>query len=409
MKTAVALLGCGTIGTGVVSVLGKKLADSIIVKRVLVKNPEKKRDHIQQVVTTDINLILNDREIGIVVELMGGYEPARTYILGCLRAKKHVVTANKAVLSKHWDELAAAAKQNGVKLLYEGAVGGCIPVIRTIKNALAADEIRAVYGILNGTTNYILTSMTKQGDSFDRALKKAQELGFAEPDPSFDINGTDVAHKTALLATAAFGANITPGQVYTEGIAGLSIDDLKYAREWGYVVKLLGIARHDGSLDVRVHPVLVPKDHPLSGVDFEYNAVYIESELCGGQMLLGKGAGPLPTASAVVSNIIDILHGSDQPAKSLRRIHMKEIEKLSMEYYVRLQARDQVGVLSRISGIMAKHNISIAQAVQVGRQDTVPIVIRTHSSMEKDIQDAISQIEGLDVVCAKPVILRVLD
>ncbi len=429
-KIGVGLIGWGTVGSGVVrallenaeaieSRLGvpielKRIADRDIVRRRAIKVP-------RELLTTNIDDILDDPEIDIAIELMGGIDFPRGVITKALEKGKYVVTANKALLAHHGNELFDLARRRGRAIGFEASVAGGIPLIKSLREGLAGNRINKIYGILNGTANYILTRMTDSGLSFGDALKEAQELGYAEADPTLDIEGIDTAHKLAIASAIAFGTPIQFDEVHVEGISGIDSLDIRYAEEFGYQLKLLAIARNiEGRLEMRVHPTLIPKNHVLASVKGAYNAVHIEGNAVGDIMLYGMGAGMMPTGSAVVSDIIDIardiLCGTPgripalafQPER-LQVIAKRPISDVSTCYYLRFQALDRPGVLSKISGILGKHQISIAAVIQKGRheQEWVPLIMITHEAVESNIRKALDEIYGLDVVLAPTPLIRI--
>ncbi|MEW5768029.1 MAG: homoserine dehydrogenase [bacterium] len=419
------LIGLGTVGGGVVRVLRDNL--TLIEARVGVPVRLKKVCDLNldqakglglntDQLTTRAEEVVTDPEIDIVIELIGGYEPARTFILEAIKHGKQVVTANKALLAKYWGEVMSAASEYKVGLGFEASVGGGIPLLSSIQTGLAANRIESIFGIINGTCNYILTTMESQGKEFYEVLAEAQAKGYAEADPSLDIEGIDTAHKTIILASLAFGQWVKMEEVYTEGISRLTPADITYAREFGYTIKLLGIAREEeGELDVRVHPVLLPRQHWLTSVDGVYNAVYCRGSLTGPLLFSGQGAGRFPTASAVVADCIalarDLLAGQvrlplrpgDKPK------HIKGISKIKSRYYIRFSALDQPGVLAEISGILGRYGISIASVIQKERRtkDVVPVIMLTHEALEQDIQAALSEIDQLTVIKDKSLLIRI--
>jgi len=427
----IALLGFGTVGTGVYELLEKnselikeRVGIKPVIKKILVRDLKKKRDAKvdKNLFTTDIEEILNDPEILIVCELMGGIEPAKSYVLKALQKGKEVVTANKAILAQHGDEIWEEARKKKRFLGFEASVGGGIPVIKTLKEALIGNSIKSIIGIINGTTNYILTRMLENNLNFKDALKAAQTKGYAEADPSLDIKGIDSAHKISILASLAFGFYIPASEVYTEGIDGIDLMDLKFAKDFGYIVKLLAFARkRKGKIEIRVHPTLIPENHVLTSVRLNYNALYITGDFVGDVLLYGLGAGKEPTASAVVSDIIDAIEYSyfgKKPfikyplTKNNNFSNIRPIEEVEFKYYFRFSAIDKPGVLSKISGILGKYNISIASVVQIGRQKkkgSVPVVMLTHETKEKNVIKALQEIDKLDVVTAPTKKIRILE
>jgi len=427
----IAVLGRGTVAQGVIKLLlknqkliKKRVGSTLTLSKVLARNNRRNRNFKlpHRIIVDTPEKILKDPKIDIVVELMGGYEPARSYILRAMKEGKDVVTANKALLAVHGEEIFSQAQAHGIDIGFEASVGGGIPIIRTLKEGLAGDRNQALYAILNGTCNYILTTMEDRRENFHDALSNAQKLGYAEADPSFDVNGTDVAHKLAILIILAFGTRVRFNDIYTEGIRQIGPMDISYARELGYRIKLLAIARHeDGAIDARVHPAMVPTDHPLALVRGPYNAIFIEGEALGPTMYFGQGAGMMPTATAVLADIIEIarnrIHGKSlripplgYSMGSLSRFPLRRIDDLKTEYYLRFMVLDRPGVLAQISAILGHHGISIASVIQKEEREgkSVPVIMHTRSARELDIKKAISQINRLKVTKAKSVFIRVV-
>ena len=432
-KIFLGLIGFGTIGSGVVKLLQqsgelieKRLGAKLVLKKIAdldIVTPRivsVKKD----LLTTDAKVILNDPDIHIVIELMGGYEPARSFILAAMRKKKHVVTANKALLATYGNEIFRVAEKNGVDIGFEASVGGTIPVIKTLKESLVANRIKSIFGIMNGTSNYILTKMTDEGKAFDVVLKEAQNLGFAEADPTFDIEGVDAAHKLAITLSLAYGKKVNLNDLYREGISDISQQDIEFAKELGYRIKLLAIAiKHEKTIEARLHPTMIPFDHLLASVNGNFNAFHITGDAAGSVFLYGQGAGMMPTASAVMSDIVDIsrqlLKGVSGcvPSRFLREriiedIHLMPFDDIETNYYFRFSAVDQPGVLSKISGILGKYNISIATVIQQGRKQgggAVPVVMTTHKAREKDVQKALHEIDRLAIVQGKTILIRIED
>ena len=430
----VGLLGLGNVGVGVTQILqqqaaliSQRLGAQLALKKVATRTPERPREVTLQPgqLSGDVMDVLRDPEIDIVIELIGGYEPARTYILEALQQGKHVVTANKAVLAQHGPELFETARGHGVDLAFEASVGGGIPIIRTIKEAFTANRFVAIAGIINGTTNYILSRMSDQGLGFDEALKEAQDLGFAEADPSFDVDGVDAAQKICLLASLAYGTWVRQEDVYTEGITKITQLDIAYARELGYRVKLLALAKRDGDrLGVRVHPALVASEAELASVHGSYNAVSVTGDMVGRNLLIGRGAGALPTGSAVVADVVDVARnvlksssGRVPPqgyeALSDSALQLQPIDDITCKYYLRFQVLDQPGVLSAISGILGEQGISLETVIQKGRSadqsDTVSVVMMTHEARELAVRRALQAIQTLPRVQGETVRIRVED
>jgi homoserine dehydrogenase len=428
-KINVGIIGLGTVGTGTLRILQNnadlirhRVGVPVDVTKIAVRDLRRDRGMAvpSSLLTTDPFRVVEDPGTDIVVELIGGYQPAKDLILAAIARGKHVVTANKALLAAHGKEIRAAARQAGVSVGYEASVAGGIPVIKALKEALAANRILSIYGIINGTSNYILTKMTDEDRSFADVLAEAQQAGYAEADPTFDVGGIDTAHKLAILVNLAFGIDIEPNNIYTEGITAISPLDIDFGRTLGYKVKLLAIAKmHDGKVEARVHPTLVPDEYPIAKVGGVYNAIQIVGDACQDIMLYGRGAGSLPTGSAVVADIMDI--GRQilvQPSRNLPEtsaeekmphVELQPMESITSLYYFRLMALDQPGVLSQISGILGQHRISIAQMIQRGRKKggSVPLVIMTHTALERDIQKAVLQIKELSCVTEEPVLIRV--
>jgi homoserine dehydrogenase len=373
--------------------------------------------------TNNPSHIIDDPNIDIVAELIGGYEPAKELILAAIAHGKHVVTANKALLAAYGAEIDQAARRAGVTIGFEASVGGGIPVIKALKEALAANRILSIYGIINGTSNYILTKMTEEERSFADVLLEAQRAGYAEADPSFDVGGIDTAHKLAILVNLAFGAQVNLKDIYTEGITSISPLDIDFGKVLGYKVKLLAIAKmHEGGkAEARVHPTMVPDEYPIAKVSGVYNAIQIVGNACEDIMLYGRGAGSMPTGSAVVADVMDIARQIlMEPSRKLPPtegmdgvwpglVQLQPIDSVTSLYYFRFMALDQPGVLAQISGILGRNRISIAQMIQRGRKEggSVPLVIMTHTALERDIQKAIVEIKALSSVTEDPILIRV--
>jgi homoserine dehydrogenase len=428
----IGLLGFGTVGTGVVRLLErhaaglrKRLGRGIRIGRIAVRDPRRARSvsFDRKLLTTEARSLVDDPAIDIVVELMGGLEPARSLVLAAIDAGKDVVTANKALLARHGREVFEAAERRGVRLGFEGSVAGGVPIIRTLKEALAGDRNRSIYGIVNGTCNSILTTMTDRGGEFADALAEAQSAGLAEADPSLDVDGMDAAQKLSLLVMLAFGAVCPVNEIHTEGIRGVTQMDIGFARELGYVIRLLAIARDDGrTVEARVHPTMIQRTHLLADVRGAFNAIHIQGEALGPSMYVGLGAGMLPTATSVTGDIIEIARERVLGARSttpplglpwrqLRRCRVRPIGDLECEYYLRFLVLDRPGVLGRIAGILGRHHISIASVLQRdrGRRASVPIVIRTHEALEQNLRTALREIAKLSAVRGKPVSIRIED
>jgi homoserine dehydrogenase len=428
----IGLIGFGTVGEGVArlltgqqELLARRLGIPLTLRKVADLDLERPRGVVlpADLLTTRAADILDDPEIGIVVELIGGTGVAREYVLSAIAQKKHVVTANKALLAHCGNDLLTAAAAQGVEIAFEASVCGGIPIILTLRQGLAANRVQELFGILNGTANYILTQMTQSGASYAQALAEAQAQGFAETDPTLDVEGIDTAHKLAILMSLAYGSQLDLESIAVEGISRLNPLDLQFAGEFGYCLKLLAVTRDDGHrVEARVHPTLVPKDHMLANVNGAMNAVYLTGDAVGPILLYGQGAGMMPTASAVVSDIIDLARnlicrvpGRVPPlgwesALATRRL-IKPINDLVTNYYLRFSALDQPGVLSQVSGILGKHNISIAAVIQKGREvaGTVPIVMITHEAREADARQAMAEIDELPIVSPPTVFYRIED
>ena len=424
----IGLLGLGTVGTGVVRLLERnrdlierRIGVPLEVTRVAVRDPGKARDVSVSdgLLTTDPFEVVRDPDVDVVVELIGGCEPARELVLAAIGEKKPLVTANKAMLAEHGDEIRRAALEMGVDLGFEASVGGGIPVIKTLREALAANHVLSVYGIINGTSNYILTKMREEDRTFEDVLEEAQQAGYAEADPSFDVEGVDSAHKLAILVNLAFGIPVKLSEIYTEGITRISPIDIEFGREFGYTLKLLAIAKAtDEEVEARVHPTLVPDDDPIAKVGGVYNAVEIVGDAVEDLMLYGRGAGEGPTASAVVGDIIDISSNLEASRDSVSPSQLppdgsagriKPIDAISGPYYLRFMIDDEPGVLAQISGILGQHGISIESMIQKGRKTggTVPLVVMTHAAVERDVQEALQGIDQLSCVSEKAVLIRV--
>jgi len=416
----IGLLGLGTVGTGVVElieenkdIIAKRINDNINIKRVLVKNLNKKRSPLVEGKITDkFEDIINDDDITVIVEVMGGEEPALSYIKEALRRGKHVVTANKEVIAKHGKELFELSAQNEVNLFFEASVAGGIPIIKPMKECLSANEIVKIMGILNGTTNYILSQMTEQGKSFNEALKEAQLEGYAESDPTDDIKGFDAARKLAILSSIAFNTRITPNQVYTEGIDNISQADIQYACELGQVIKLVAVGKkHEDSIEVSVTPVLLPKDHPLANVSGTFNAILAEGNAVGPVMFYGLGAGKMPTASAVVADIMGMArnnNGKKLYCTCFNNLDVLDPGQACTSFYIRLLVVDKPGVLSKIAGAFGQNQISLSKVFQKNTiNGTAEIVIVTYDVPFKNLQKAISQMKTYGEVVDVSTVIRV--
>ena len=424
----VGLLGLGTVGSGVARVLQAKGAQlerrigrPVHIRKVLVRDPSKPRGlRLEAPLVTDSNAVVDDPDIEVVIEVLGGEEPARTLILRAIERGKHVVTANKEVMAKHGPAILGAAATRGVSVAYEASVGGGIPLIGPFQLDLAANDITSVVGIVNGTTNYILTRMTESGASFADALREAQELGYAEPDPTNDVEAWDAAYKLAILASLAFGAPVKPEQVWRQGITQVSQRDILYAAEMGYRIKLLAIGRLvDGQVEVRVHPALVHRGSMLASVDGSFNAVQIEGDLIGTALFYGRGAGSEPTSSAVVADLIALGTSVGRgltPDETPRQLAaLRPMRQLQSRYFLRLLTLDRPGVMATITTVLGDRGISLASVVQkesVVLGEDVPgaeIVLTTHMASEAAVQEAIAILAQVSVVNSLGTLLRVYE
>ncbi|MBL8892685.1 MAG: homoserine dehydrogenase [Planctomycetaceae bacterium] len=430
-KTLVALVGMGTVGTGVAKLLldhgdrtARHAGRTLWVQHIVVKDPTKARDADipAGLISTDLLRLLKDSDVKVVAHLMGGLEPARTVMLQLLESGKDVVTANKALLAEHGPELFDRARQLGRTIAFEASVGGGIPIIANISQCLAANQILSLQGILNGTSNFIITNMQEQGVPYSAALLEAQRLGYAEADPTFDVDGSDAAQKLAILAHLAFGARVHWRQIPRRGIDQIQANDLRYASDMGFSLKLLAAARlNQAGLELHVSPTLIPRGTPLAEVRSNFNAINVVGDAVGPVFFHGQGAGQMPTASAVVADMIDVAVGraaitfgnlklwSEQPP----RVDLRDHAYTKSKYYFRFDVADQPGVLAQIAGILGRHQISIASVHQYDRDkdpvtETVPLVIVTHSALEQHTGLAQREIQNLDVVRAKGERLRIL-
>ena len=420
----VGVLGCGNVGAPLVQLIVGQ-ADEIEartgvrleVAAVAVRSASKERavELPEGLLTTDAAAVVDDSAIDVIVEVIGGVEPARSLILAALEQKKPVVTGNKELLANHGAELFAAADAAGVDLLFEAAVAGGIPLIRPLRESLVGERISRVLGIVNGTTNYILTKMTEEGAAYGEALAEAQELGYAERDPTADVEGFDAGAKAAIIASIAFGARVVAGDVYHEGISSLTPSDIQYAAKLGYVVKLLAIAERDadGSVGIRVHPAMVPTTHPLAAVRESYNAVFIEGEAVGSLMFYGRGAGGLPTASAVLGDLIDaaanLRKGAHASLGSLAKATIRSIDDARSEYYLNLEVADKPGVLAAVAATFGDNGVSIRAMEQEGLGDGARLVFITHIATERDVQATLHGLRDLDAVTRVVSMLRVIE
>ncbi len=413
-KINVGLLGCGTVGSGVYKILTdnqtsikNKAGAKIEVKKVAVKDlsEELAVEVAEEKLTTDANEVLTDDEIDVVVEVIGGVNPAKEFVLTAIENAKSVVTANKELMSKEGHEILMLAEDKGVDVFFEASVGGGIPIIAPLKENLAGNKLNKIMGIVNGTTNYILTKMEQEGSEFDDVLEKAQELGYAEADPTSDVEGYDAAYKLAILASIAFESQVEVDDIHIEGIRKITKDDIKYANELGYKIKLLAIGKDNGRIEVRVHPTLIPNNHPLANVNDVFNAIFVEGDAIDEVMFYGPGAGQMPTGSAVVGDIIaasrNILQESQTriPCTCFTDKEVKSESEVECSFYLRLEVMDQPGVLGQITGLLGGHNVSIASVIQKEHtKDLVPLVLVTHNVKEGNLISALEEIENLDGV-----------
>lgn len=418
------LIGFGTVGQGMVKILlsNREIISARADLRLRLKaiaDLDIETDRgipLSDVrLTNDAKELIYDPKIDILVELIGGLEDARTYILEALAQKKHIITANKALLATHGKEIFEAAANNGVRVAFEASVAGAIPIVRALRDGLVGDRIGAVYGIINGTANYILSEMTERNCAFEQALGKARERGYAEADPSLDIEGIDSAHKLVLLILLGFGTQVSLDDIYVEGISGISPLDIEFAKELRYCVKLLAIAKGDEEvLEARVHPTMVPASSLLATVGGVHNAIFVRGQATGSSMFYGQGAGMMPTGAAVVADLVEVALGlgSDRQRSlvpEFSNLNVNDMTQTVTPYYLRFSAADRPGVLSKISGILGEHNISIAQVIQHGRQvgGAVPLVMMTHEAKESNMSAALKLIDQLPVVWEKTVVMRV--
>jgi homoserine dehydrogenase len=412
----IGLLGCGTVGSGVVTLLARngntitnRTGDEIKIKRILERDVGKclQLGIDPECITSNIDDILADEEIQIVVELLGGIQPALDYILQAMHKGKHVVTANKDLIAEHGKILFDTANECKVDFYFEASVAGGIPIIYPLKQSLAANRIQEVIGILNGTTNYILTKMSQEDRPFAEVLAEAQALGYAEADPSADVGGLDAARKIAILSSIAFNSRVTFADVYVEGITAITPVDIRYARELGYVVKLLAVAKEnpEGQLEIKVHPAFLPSTHPLAAVNDVFNAVFVYGDAVGEVMHYGRGAGQLPTASAVLGDVIDIsrniLHGISARigCTCYEERTVLSINQLSAEFYIRMTVTDRPGVLAGIAGVFGNNNVSIASVIQkTSSGECAELILITHEVQEQNLRDSLAVLQGMSIV-----------
>ncbi len=419
----IGLLGCGNVGAAFAALVAQRATEiesltglHLEVTRVAVRSVSKNRDVVLPagVLTHDAAAVVSADDVDLVVEVIGGIEPARSLILDAFKAGKPVVTGNKELLANVGPELYRAAEAAGVDLLFEAAVGGGIPIIRPLRESLRGERIRRIMGIVNGTTNYILTRMTESGATYQEALSEAQSLGYAERDPTADVEGYDAGAKAAILATIAFGCSVAAGDVYHEGISAITASDIAFADRLGYRIKLLAIAEEhdDGTIGVRVHPAMVPLAHPLASVRDSFNAVFVEGDAVGSLMFYGRGAGGSPTASAVLGDVIDaaanLRSRSAASMGSLRPARIRPIDDIESEYYLQLEVADRPGVLASVASVFGAHGVSIRSMEQDGLGDSARITFITHSAREADLQATLHDLRGLDAVRSVNGLLRVI-
>ncbi|TSB48212.1 homoserine dehydrogenase [Alkalicoccobacillus porphyridii] len=412
----VGLLGLGTVGTGVASIITRhqkelqhQIGCPVEIKKVLVRNKQKLRENSfeDELLTEDPQDVLLDDEIDVIVEVIGGVEQTKEWLITALSQQKHVVTANKDLMAIHGATLLEKAAEYGCDLYYEASVAGGIPILRSLSDGLSADRITKIMGIVNGTTNYILTKMSTYGSSYDDVLKQAQELGFAESDPTADVEGLDAARKMAILATLGFSAPVSLDDVKVKGISGISDIDLDYAKRLGYTIKLIGIAdRSEGKIDVSVRPTLLPNEHPLSSVHNEYNAVYIHGEAVGETMFYGPGAGSLPTATAVVSDLVTVMKNmrlginGKSTLAPMNAKQLKANDEIHTQYFIRLRVIDRTGIFSAITSLFAEYEVSFEKLLQlpVEGEELAEIIIVTHKTSQQTFEELLERLNQVDVV-----------
>ncbi|WP_057080186.1 homoserine dehydrogenase [Bacillus amyloliquefaciens] len=413
----IGLLGLGTVGSGVVKIiqdhqdkLMHQVGCPVTIKKVLVKDIDKKRDADlpKEVLTTEVYDVIDDPEVDVIIEVIGGVEQTKQYLLDALKAKKHVVTANKDLIAVDGSELLAAAKENGCDLYYEASVAGGIPILRTLEEGLSSDRITKMMGIVNGTTNFILTKMIKEKSPYEEVLKEAQDLGFAEADPTADVEGLDAARKMAILARLGFSMNVDLDDVKVKGISRITDEDISFSKRLGYTMKLIGIAqRDDNKIEVSVQPTLLPDHHPLSAVHNEFNAVYVYGEAVGETMFYGPGAGSMPTATSVVSDLVAVMknmrlgvNGNSFVAPQFER-NLKRPSDIYAQQFLRIHVKDQVGSFSKITSAFSERGVSFEKILQLpikGHDDLAEIVIVTHHTSEEDFSDILQNLNDLEVV-----------
>ena len=424
----IGLLGFGTVASSFYHIFSEQKNEidevfsvPINIKKIFTRGGSHPvPENIKKLLVKSAADITGDEDIDVVIELIGGIEPAKSFILQAIEGGKNIITANKALLAEHGEEIFKKSAAKKVHIGFEAAVGGGIPVLRSIKNGLAGDEIKSVYSIINGTSNFILSKMTKEGGKFEDVLKKAQEKGYAEADPSLDINGTDSAHKLAILGRLAFSTSLTMDDIIIEGIENITQLDISFAKELGYVIKLLGILKNeDSKIEIRVHPTLIPFSSIISKVDGVFNAFLVNTKFAGPLSLTGYGAGGNPTASAVMGDLVEtisgIINGENRRdfimSKIKNKLNIKTKKDIISRYYLRFSAMDRPGVLSKISGILGENSISISSMIQKGRkvEGSVPIVITTHEANEAELFKSVEKCDKLDVITAKTMVLRIED
>jgi len=422
----VGILGLGTVGSGTARILQEngdsiklKVGSDIKIAKVLVRDLSRPRavEIPLEALTDKVEDILENPEIDIVVEVMGGIEPARTYILKAMANGKSIVTANKELMAKHGKEILEAAEKNHVAIQFEASVGGGIPIIRPMKRCLAANDIEEIMGIINGTTNYILTKMTDEGSDFQEVLAEAQKAGYAEADPTADVGGYDAAYKIAILSSIGFSSRVSFDDVYFEGIDKVTAEDIEYAKDLGYTIKLLAIAKESPEgIEIRVHPTMIPSKHPLAAVKDVFNAIFVKGDAVGEVMFYGRGAGQMPTGSAIVADVIDIARDLTHDIQSRLNCtcftdkKVKKIVDIESSYYVRLDCSNQPGVLSQIAGVFGENNVGLCSVIQKGSKvgkEVAEIVWVTYQVKEKDLQQALKELTSLSIVQQISSVIRV--
>lgn len=419
---SIGMLGCGVVGSNVARLLSEDSGDfaarsgaNLVLAKVAVKDTKKKRESIPaSIVTSDAYSVVTDPAIEIIIEVMGGIEPARELLLTAIKNGKSIITANKALLAKHGAELFDAADKNGVDLYYEAAVGGAIPILRPLRESIVGDHVHRVMGIVNGTTNYILTKMDENRSDFATVLKEAQALGYAEADPSADVDGLDAAAKAAILAGLAFHTRVSSSDVWSEGIRNITPRDIEVARDIDHVIKLLAIAEttKSGAVSIRVHPTLLPRQHPLASVRNAFNAVFVEAESAGELMFYGRGAGGAPTASAVLGDLIAIVRNKTRGGEGHGESDYAELAiapqgSVTTRYLIRLDVADRPGVLATVARLFADHQVSIETVRQSGRGDGAELIVMTHSAPESALATTVAELKKSDVVKSVESVLRV--